>query len=67
MKHRLRWPGSSKYSAGYSTYSPPETKPDVFIDSVVNIIEKWDIQLVIPMTELNSTLLLENSSMMIFA
>ncbi len=54
--------GCSKFSAIYSTYNSPRTMPDKFIHSVGNMIEKWNIQLVIPMTELTSMLLLENQS-----
>jgi predicted ATP-grasp superfamily ATP-dependent carboligase len=54
--------GSSKYSAGNSTYPPPTSKPDLFVRAIADLSEKWNIQLVIPMTELTSMLLLESRS-----
>lgn len=52
--------GSSKHSIQYFSYPPPSTNTDKFIDALVHIINEFKIQLIMPMTELTTLLLLEN-------
>lgn len=54
--------GNSKYSKSYYQYPSPKIHPTQFIDFLVNFIPQHGIDIVMPMTELTTTLLLENRS-----
>lgn len=52
--------GSSRYSSAYFRYPAPCNEPDAFINFIADIVESQAIQIILPMTELTTTLLLEN-------
>jgi len=54
--------GCSKYSNSYHNYPDPKSYPKEFISSLIRLTEINDIGMIIPMTELSTTLLLENRS-----
>ena len=54
--------GLSKYSRYYNSYPDQQTQPDDFINEINNICSKYGIEIVFPMTELSSFLLINNQS-----
>jgi predicted ATP-grasp superfamily ATP-dependent carboligase len=54
--------GRSKYSGSYFKYPSPKTQSVQFIDFLADFIPRHEIDVVIPMTELTTTLLLSNQS-----
>jgi len=50
--------GLSRYSTCYFQYPPPGTEPENFISAIDECIKKNDINVILPMTELTSALLL---------
>ena len=50
--------GSSKFSTQYFTYPSPRINPDDFIESIGEIIKQHNIDMLMPMTELTTQLLL---------
>lgn len=54
--------GNSRYSSDYFQYPPPETHPDQFVEFILILTQDQNIQIIFPMTELTTTLLLENKS-----
>jgi len=54
--------GCSCYSSSYFKYPDPQTRPKQFIDFLIAITQEQDVQIIFPMTELTTTLLLENKS-----
>lgn len=54
--------GNSRYSLSYVQYPSPKIHSVEFIDFLVNFIPQNGIDFVLPMTELTTTLLLENRS-----
>ena len=56
--------GSSRFSHANQCYPSPATNPDEFIAAIVELIKSENIQLILPMTELTSNLLLHNQDML---
>ncbi len=54
--------GNSRYSQQYLQYPSPQSRPEEFIASITEICRLHRIDILFPMTELTSILLLENSS-----
>ena len=54
--------GCSRYSQQYVTYPSPLTEPEQFSLAVTELCKKENIDIVLPMTELTTTLLLNNCS-----
>ncbi len=54
--------GCSRYSLEYFQYPEPAIFPEQFINSLSKIIAEHNIQVVFPITELTTTLLLENQN-----
>jgi len=54
--------GCSRYSGKYYTYPSPALHPGRFVDTIVDICESQHIEVILPMTELTTTLLLRNCS-----
>ena len=52
--------GCSRFSGRYVRYPSPQVQPEHFIASVAGLIEKMGIQVILPMTELTTTLLLSH-------
>jgi len=50
--------GCSKYSLQYFTYPSPRLNPEQFIDFLVNLVKEQNIDILLPMTELTTMLLL---------
>jgi predicted ATP-grasp superfamily ATP-dependent carboligase len=50
--------GCSRFSGQYFTYPSPRLYPDQFTDFLVNLVKKQHIDMLMPMTELTTTLLL---------
>ena len=50
--------GRSKYSSQYITYPSPGTQPDLFISAIIELCKKESINILFPMTELTTNLLL---------
>lgn len=53
--------GASRFAVANSCYPSPRLNPELFISFIAELIEKYNIEILFPMTELTSTLLLENS------
>lgn len=51
--------GRSRYSRIYHTYPSPRTEPGAFIPAIGELCNAHDIDLLLPMTELTTTLLLD--------
>lgn len=56
--------GSSRYSKSHSTYPSPRTLPNDFIDFLAELIKKEHIEVLLPMTELTTTLLLGHKAVL---
>ena len=54
--------GNSKFSIKYSQYPAPTTKPEEFILFLSALTKELRIDIILPMTELTTMLLLDNSS-----
>lgn len=54
--------GSSKFSSKHFCYPSPRQHPEQFITTIAEIIKKNSIDILMPMTELTSQLLLENKN-----
>jgi len=54
--------GSSKYAQQHFQYPSPAEKPDDFITYLANLVANNDIQIIFPMTELTTSLTLENQN-----
>lgn len=52
--------GRSRYSASYFKYPSPRTQPQDFIEYIARLIDEQQIDMLLPMTELTSTLLLSH-------
>lgn len=52
--------GSSRYSSAYFQYPDPSFQQNNFIDFISKLIKSQDIEMILPMTELTTTLLMEN-------
>ncbi len=55
--------GASRYSCQYLRYPDPKAAAPAFISSIEDIVQQYDIRLVMPMTELTSELLLNCDSL----
>ena len=55
--------GASRYSERHASYPSPSTNSKEFISAVANLCEQENIQIILPLTELTSTLLLRQRSM----
>ncbi len=51
--------GSSRYSELYFRYPSPRTDSKLFVDTLVHLISEYNIEILLPMTELTTTLVLE--------
>jgi len=54
--------GCSRFSRHYFRYPSPRTDSDRFIDTLEVLVREQDIRILLPMTELTTTLLLRNRS-----
>ena len=54
--------GSSKFSTRYFSYPSPRHYPEQFIETLCDIIEQHDIDILMPMTELTTQLILMHQS-----
>lgn len=54
--------GVSRYSNKYSCYPSPSKLPAEFIEKLVDIVQRESIEIIIPMTELTTSLVLENKA-----
>ena len=54
--------GSSKFCRQHFTYPSPRLHPEKFIDTISNIVKQQGIDILMPMTELTTQLLLEHQS-----
>ena len=54
--------GKSRYSEKYFSYPSPRLDPAGFVNTVANLASQHKIDILLPMTELTSMLLLENKS-----
>lgn len=52
--------GCSRFSDHYFLYPSPQTEPEAFVAAVADVAKKQNIHVILPMTELTSTLLLQN-------
>lgn len=52
--------GCSRFSQRYFQYPSPQVQPEQFVASVAALIKEQEIQIVLPMTELTTTLLLSH-------
>lgn len=52
--------GCSRFSESYFTYPAPQTQPEAFVTALAELVQKQDIQIILPMTELTTGLLLQN-------
>lgn len=52
--------GCSRFSVAYFSYPSPQTQPEAFVAAVADLTKKHDIRIILPMTELTTTLLLQN-------
>jgi len=51
--------GCSRYSEQYLTYPSPRTRPDEFVREIEDFVKLKDIDIILPMTELTTGLLLQ--------
>jgi predicted ATP-grasp superfamily ATP-dependent carboligase len=54
--------GCSRHSKQYLTYPSPGLLPEHFVDALVNLIKEYHIDILLPMTELTSTLVIKHRS-----
>lgn len=54
--------GSSHHSGQYLIYPSPRLDPDHFVESLKQLVKEYHIDILLPMTELTTTLLLVNRS-----
>ena len=54
--------GSSRYSQQYFTYPSPQVKPEQFSSAIAELCKNENISIVIPMTELTTSLLLKHKA-----
>ena len=54
--------GCSRFSEQYFQHPPPQVQPDQFVASVAALVKEQNIQVIFPMTELTTTLLLRHRS-----
>lgn len=52
--------GCSRYSIQHLTYPSPRLKPGEFVAAIIRLCEQYGINIVLPMTELTTALLLRN-------
>jgi predicted ATP-grasp superfamily ATP-dependent carboligase len=55
--------GRSRFSAGYFQYPSPRLQSTEFISRLAALVRSEDIQIILPMTELTTQLLLQNKSL----
>ena len=55
--------GCSRFSKQYFACPSPRLNPEQFVETVASLCEKKDIEILLPMTELTTSLLLEHRSM----
>ncbi|MDB4575614.1 ATP-dependent carboxylate-amine ligase, partial [bacterium] len=55
--------GFSKFSIQYFTYPSPKKQPEQFVKALANLVEEHNIEVLLPMTELTSSLLLQNQAL----
>ena len=54
--------GSSRYSEKYFSYPSPQTQPEEFISALAEIIQQQKIDIIFPMTELTSGLVIQHKN-----
>ncbi len=54
--------GASRFSQQYLTYPSPKQSPDEFVDVLSKLIKQYHIDILMPMTELTTELLLSNQN-----
>jgi len=54
--------GSSRYSAQYLRYPSPRNEPEVFVEQILQFVDNHHIDMLLPMTELTTELLLRAQS-----
>ncbi len=56
--YRKTLAGASRYSSQGLAYPPPQQHPDEFVERIIAIIRQYDVEIVLPMTEITAELLL---------